>query len=105
MSLADNIALDIQMLMNTAELAASITYNGLPITAIPEISEDNEKGNTFGETGASGRGWFYILESDVAWPAGGDKIMYSTLKCTVSRVASTAGGLHKVAVTYKESVY
>lgn len=105
MTLKDNIAADILMIMNPDEGAESITYNGVAMLAIPEIGSDNVKGNTFTRTGSAADANFWILEVDVPKPVGGDKIMHKGVKWTVARVATSAGGLQKVAVTGKESVY
>ncbi|MEN6568056.1 MAG: hypothetical protein ABFC57_17365 [Veillonellales bacterium] len=105
MSLKDNIAKDIIRIMNKQELAEVTTYDGTPITVIPQINEDNGKGNTFTNDGHAAGGFFWILEADVPYPNPGSVIAYKGINWTVARLVSTAGGLHKVAVTGRESVY
>jgi len=105
MTLKDNIAADVLMVMNEDEGAEQITYNGTAMLAIPEIGADNVKGNTFTREGSSADAAFWVLVANVPKPIGGDKIMHNGIKWTVARVASNAGGLQKIAVTGKESVY
>ena len=105
MSFKDTIAADVKRVMDTNVFAESILYDGAPISAIPEVGEANQAGNTFTRNGSAGIACFWITAMDVAWPKPGSKIEFAGRKYTVSRLVSTAGGLHKVEATYKESVY
>jgi hypothetical protein len=105
MRLKDTITKDISSIMGANGFAEPITYNGVAMVAIPEIAEDNGKGNTFSSNGRAAEAFFWIAEADVSWPEPGTVIVYGSNEWTVSRLVCSAGGLHKVAVTGRESVY
>lgn len=106
MSLKDVMAADISaVFFNTSEFAETVTYNGTSITAIPEIGEDNRKGNTFAASGGSGIAYFTVKESDIAWPEPPDKITYKNVTWYVARVISSDGGMHRIECTARESAF
>jgi len=110
MGLREQIASDVNLvLFNTAELAEEVTYykgyekTESTITVVPEIGEDNARGNTFTNEGNAARAYFWIKASDVAWPEAPDEILYKGIYWQVARIWKSAGAFHQVQCIGRES--
>ena len=90
---------------NPDEFAETVSYNGSSILAIPEISEDNRKGNLFSNEGRAGVAYFTVKATDVVWPEASDLIAHNGITWNVARVVSSAGGMHRVECTTRESAF
>lgn len=99
------VALDMAAIMTLGGQAKPITYDGVGINAIPEISEDNMKGNQFATTGSAGLAYFWVLVSDVPIVKPGSKIIFNNEIWRVARLFATDGIMHRILCTGKESVY
>ena len=87
------------------DFAKPALYNDVDVLVVPEIGEDNRKGNTFSNEGRSGIAYFWVKETDVLWPEASDVIVYAGVTWNVARVIESGGGMHRVECTTRESAF
>lgn len=104
MSFKENIINDIDIFMNSEEFAEEGTYNGQPITLIPEIGEQPGKGNFYTNEGLAEIAYFWVKVSDVKKPKANDAIVHDGLTWRVARIVETSDGMHLIEATRKEAV-
>jgi len=94
---------DLAIFFNPEELGEKIIYNGVEITAIPDMGESNAKGNTFTNDGSADRAFFEVTIDDVPSPSAGDEIVYMDKTWEVARIVESDTITHRLACISNQS--
>ena len=105
MALKDQMIADANVFFNTDEFGDEATYNGVPVTVIPEIGETGAKGNEIAMEGSADRAVFALKVSEVNAPKPNDKIIHGGKEWQVIRLVETDGIIQRVACVANESPY
>lgn len=105
MNFKDQMAADAAVFFNAAEFGEAATYNGDPVTVVPEIGATLQPGNTVEPDGSSDRAIFWVKVADVASPESGDVIEHNTKSWDVIRIVATDSAAHCVECIGARSPY
>lgn len=94
MNFKDQMAVDAAVFFNAAEFGEAATYNGDPVTVVPEIGATLQPGNTIDTDGSSDRALFWVKAADVASPESGDVIEHNAKTWDVIRIVATDSAAH-----------
>ncbi|MHC1758320.1 MAG: hypothetical protein AB9917_02180 [Negativicutes bacterium] len=96
MNFKDQMAADAAVFFNINEFGEAATYNGDPVTVVPEIGATLQPGTGLDSTGNSDRASFWVLKSEISAPKETDQIVHDGITWTAYKIGETDNVMHRV---------